>query len=315
MRAISHIITLIILSSLTVFSQDYKRVDEIVKTYPSSFNKLEKLADLINTDFKTPEEKARAIYTWIALNVTYGVDKKQTSIQYTYKTQEEKLEKEQKIKEDLALKTLKSKKAVCEGYATLFKLLCDLTSIECEIIRGSSKTLNRDIGKLPKITDHAWNAVKINGDWKLIDATWGAGYINANRGNYVQDFTDVYFFTDPETFYLNHFPENHDWLLIKKTEKEFASLPLYYRHYFVSDIKLIEPQNGIIKRRNGKSIQIVMRNSRDAAVSFNFNNEKKAQKIEPRIDGDLCYYEIKPGKGMYLTIYVNNDAFVGYKME
>ena len=315
MRAIPNIITLILLSTLTVFSQDFKKVDETVKSYPDSFNKLEKLADLISKDFKTPEEKSRAIYTWIALNVTYGLDSKKLKNRYTYKTQEEKKEKEQKFREDLALKTLKDKKAVCEGYATLFKVLCDLTSVECQIIRGTSKTKDIDIGKIPKNTNHSWNAVLINGEWKLIDATWGAGYIDTDRGNFVQDFTDLYFFTDPQIFFLKHYPKNTDWLLIKKTDKEFAKLPLYYHDYFNSEIEIIKPVNGIIKVRNDKSIQVVMKNSRYETVSFKFNNEKKSQKIEPKIDGELCYYEIKPSNGMYLTIYVNYNAFIAYKLE
>ncbi len=303
------------MSTQTVFSQDYNSVDEIVKGYPNSFNKPEKLADLINNDFKTSETKTRAIYTWIALNVSYGFDIKKKINHYTYKSQEEKLLKEQKLREDLALKTLKSKKAVCEGYATLFKILCDLTSVECEIIRGTSKTKNIDIGKIPKSSDHAWNAVYINGKWRLIDVTWGAGYTDNKSRHFIQDFTDIYFFTDPEIFFLNHYPKNPDWILIKKTNKEFADLPLYYRDYFKSEIKIIKPENGIIKVKKDSNIQLIMKNSKYETVSFKFNNEKKSQKIEPKIDGDLCYYDIKPGKGMYLTIYINYISFVAYKLE
>ena len=51
--------------------------------------------------------------------------------------------------------------AVCDGYASAFKLLCTIEGIECIEVVGSTET-----------TGHAWNKVKIGGVWYGVDATW-----------------------------------------------------------------------------------------------------------------------------------------------
>ncbi len=52
-------------------------------------------------------------------------------------------------------------KGVCMSYAYAFKLLCDMSDIECAVVTGYLD------GSLP----HAWNMVKINGEWYEIDCT------------------------------------------------------------------------------------------------------------------------------------------------
>ena len=52
-------------------------------------------------------------------------------------------------------------KAVCEGYAKLFQYLCYRTGIHATQISGIA-----DGG------GHMWNAVKLDGDWYELDATW-----------------------------------------------------------------------------------------------------------------------------------------------
>ncbi len=302
----------------SLFAQDYYKTDSIAKSYAKSIRDPERLAALINNDFNEPVQKARAIYTWIALNINYdtgllGSPAKETS--YTYRTQEEKLQIEKRIQEDLAKQTIKSKKAICHGYANLFKMLCDLTFLECEIINGTAKTRRDDIGQHPGDFNHAWNAVKIDNEWKLIDATWGAGYIDVTTGKFVKEYTSMYFCADPELFFLKHYPENPEWLLINRTAEDFANLPLYYRTYFNSNVDLVEPKEGIIRIPRYNSIEIVLRNSKNENVIFNFSNNRKSVPVEPMIKSDLCYYVIQAGSGSYLTVYVNFEAFVSFKLE
>ena len=57
------------------------------------------------------------------------------------------------------------KKVVCEGYAKLFKVLCDKSGIQCILV----------IGKGLGDTDwenHMWNYVKMDDMWYLVDCTW-----------------------------------------------------------------------------------------------------------------------------------------------
>ena len=55
------------------YSQKYNSVDSIVIKYPKYFNSPKQLADQIQKDFASEYEKARAIYTWMALNISYDV--------------------------------------------------------------------------------------------------------------------------------------------------------------------------------------------------------------------------------------------------
>jgi hypothetical protein len=63
--------------------------------------------------------------------------------------------------------------------------------------------------------NHAWNAVRIDGRWQLMDPTWGAGYLD-NRMRFVRFFQEHYFLTDPGAFVFDHFPEDPHWQLLER---------------------------------------------------------------------------------------------------
>lgn len=56
---------------------------------------------------------------------------------------------------------LVEKKAVCEGYSRAFQLLCNRLGIDCIKISGTANG-----------TAHAWNNVKLDGEWYDVDVTW-----------------------------------------------------------------------------------------------------------------------------------------------
>jgi len=65
-------------------------------------------------------------------------------------------------------------KAVCSGYMQAFTLLCHRYSLDCVGVIGSTSTSKDGTG-------HAWNMVKVDGEWYFVDTTWddrswGIGY-------------------------------------------------------------------------------------------------------------------------------------------
>ena len=54
-------------------------------------------------------------------------------------------------------------KGVCLGYAETFRLLMDMAGIECITVTGAAFR-NRE--------NHAWNMVRLNGEWYCTDPTW-----------------------------------------------------------------------------------------------------------------------------------------------
>lgn len=61
---------------------------------------------------------------------------------------------------------LEKGKAVCVGFATAFQLLMDMTDVECITVVGASRE---------NAADHAWNMVRLNGQWYCVDTTWDEG--------------------------------------------------------------------------------------------------------------------------------------------
>lgn len=52
---------------------------------------------------------------------------------------------------------------ICLGYATAFQLLMDLAGVECLTVVGAS---------YGSTSDHAWNLVRLEGEWYAVDPTW-----------------------------------------------------------------------------------------------------------------------------------------------
>lgn len=321
MKIVNLIIFFIVIYILPVVSQDFISIDKIVDAYPRNISKPEKLAEMIKRDFNTDIEKARAIYRWIATSIKYDVDAYYSGVKstsYSYSTLEEKKQKELELQKKQVEQTLKKKKAVCEGYSGLFQNLCDMVGVECVTILGYSKTSDRDIGRIPKSTDHAWNAIKIDNKWKLIDVTWGAGSVNYSKKEFIPQFNDIYFLTPPELFFLKHFPENKDWLFVNKSLEDFIELPLYYSEFAVSGIKIIEPEKGIIKTKPNDIIKFKWRTTLETKdLTYGFKGDMYARELTVDKKGDILSFEIAIEKSVpgLVTFYYKGSAVVSYKLE
>lgn len=71
---------------------------------------------------------------------------------------------------------LVNKLGVCEGYAEAVKLLMKKVGIECRIVSGNADDGSADWRN--EWGNHAWNIVKIDGNYYHVDATWGYNYFN-----------------------------------------------------------------------------------------------------------------------------------------
>lgn len=305
-----------LLITFTVNSQDFSLVDAKVKTYPKLISS-EKLAQNIETDFSSDITKVRAVFTWIAQNIRYDLQEflnpRQTSIRFSYSSEEEKNRKLKAIKDGIVSNTLNKRKAVCEGYAQTFSKVCDLLGLENEVIKGFVRNSPREIGKPELYSNHAWNAVKIDNKWLYFDTTWAAGYLM--NGKWQRDFNDYYFNIPKNKYFLTHYPEDKLWQLRvgRLTKNQFYNQPIFSHSFLKSNAKLVKPISGFIKVKKGENIKFQIKNlSNTNQVYYNYSYERFANKAI--LNGNTLSFQ-PPNKSSDLYIFFKRNLALQFKIE
>ncbi|KAI9718106.1 MAG: hypothetical protein M1812_004364 [Candelaria pacifica] len=177
--------------------RDFSAPDDHAARFPRQSipsTSVEWIAQQLTSPFSSATDKARAIFTWLHHNVAYN-----TKAFFSGNCQP-----------STPASTISSGLAVCEGYAGLFAALAMRAGLEAIVVSGHGKgygykALAPGEPVPPYAAGHAWNAVRIdNGEWKLIDACWGAGSVSPE--GYTKRFKPERFTQDNETFGLDHFP-------------------------------------------------------------------------------------------------------------
>ncbi|KIX20213.1 hypothetical protein SY27_13805 [Flavobacterium sp. 316] len=179
------------------------------------------LTDFVTKNILDKKQIAKFYYYWINLNIDYDFEKRDK-----WRT-ENSTDKEINDSENPLL-VFEEKKAVCIGYSNLYKMFLDSSKIECVIIIGYVKTLE-NLSLEPELDDnyrHAWNALKIENSWLLVDTTWAH--------QFEESISDFYFDTSPEKLILSHYPEDNEWQLLDNliSIEEFNSQPYVHSLYF-----------------------------------------------------------------------------------
>ncbi len=124
-----------------------------------------KLTRKLTKNLPSENEKVCAIYGWITSNIRYNIKK---CASFNFKKQTPK-------------KVLQRGMATCQGYADLFNAMCGFAGIQSVGVQGYVKGSDWDQGDTFYYEEHIWNAANVDGEWKLLDATWDAGYIKNSR--------------------------------------------------------------------------------------------------------------------------------------
>lgn len=202
----------------------YSQIDNhAINTPRSVTHSIDSHASYLTAPAKNDSEKVRSIFRWITHNISYDVDAFLS----------------QTVKRMSADDVLKHRSSVCQGYAVLFEQLAKSAGLEVETITGFAKGYSYIPGEDYDESNHSWNAVKIDGVWRLLDCTWGAGYIGDN-GEYVRRFEEHYFLTEPQEFIFTHFPENPKWQLVQNpiSKSNFLSLAYLKPSFFRYNLKI-----------------------------------------------------------------------------
>jgi len=222
----------------------YKEIDAFIKgeqlkvTAPGDIRVFGRELSRLFTD---DEIKARAAFFWLTQHIKYDCEGYRNG---------------NRIHEPAEV--LATGKSICAGYAHLFKLFCDALGLESEIIHGFAFNYSDPPVHADSLSaNHAWNAVKIKGQWKLLDATWGSGTTNTACTEYHQQIEEAYFLADPHFMISRHWPEDEKWQLLEKpfTARQFADSAAVFMKS-VNAFNDLFAGDSIIKRKVGELVRL-----------------------------------------------------------
>ncbi len=314
---------------LVSFAEIDERVKSIAPAPPAV------LAYALTKDYATDREKLRSIFSWIADHIAYRVKKNYTKnsnaagaprLQFTDTGQWKS------ANVVVAETVLQNTSAVCDGYARLFKTLCDYAGLRSAIITGFAKgELSR---QLKFRCNHTWNAVYIDSAWQLLDITWASGYTNYSGDEFIKRFDESYFLPPPENFISDHFPDDLRWTLMEKppAPKEFNNGPYKNKAFTKYSISAYSPGSGIIEAALGDTVEIILetfspqadaRMAADTVAAFDSVLQRIVPSIallEPVNSGNsktrLRYqFYVQNSEVQWLHVLYNHDTVLCYQLK
>jgi transglutaminase/protease-like cytokinesis protein 3 len=252
----------VILSPLFLVAQspraNFFHIDSKVTDIP--VNSPDSLARQLTARYKTDLEKVRAIFKWITENIAYNVNparniRKRSSSSYLLDDPKDTTALKP-LSERVAIDVLERRLAFCDGYARLFKTLCEYAGIKSEVITGyASGGIGRRRFKFS--SNHRWNAVYIDSSWHLLDVTWASGYVTFHSDEFVKHFNESYFLTPAKEFIRDHYPEDLRWTLLPDPPNagEYHHSPYRMNAYITKQITSYAPASGTIEASVGDTLR------------------------------------------------------------
>ena len=196
---------------------NFKKADTIAQLYHGeALLNIPVLTLRLTAQLPTEAAKFRAIYYWVSHNIKGSYHLTSTNDYKRNKFKNDPVALEQwnaAYRKEVFKKLREDKETLCTGYAYLIKQMANFAGIECEIVRGygSSNKIKINNTQLP---NHSWNAVKLDGNWYLCDATWSAGSIDMRTYEFHFNYQDAFFLMEPVEFAKSHKPLDARWTLL-----------------------------------------------------------------------------------------------------
>lgn len=294
-------------SSFSQSKGEYDKADAHAKKLGAltQFN-LATIADTLTRRFGEKEERARAIYTWLALNI--DLDPKGT--------------RNNDDKNNLPEKIIQLRKATPLGLSLLFQEMCSQGDVRCLSVDGYIKRTADDINTIETTPNHSWNVVQLGqspSTWYYVDVARGAGSFDDRMTTFKKEFVSGFFFADKNLFNKAAFPDNGAWQLGTgpKTKAEFYALPVVANAAFDVGLRKIVPEKGLVKGKLAKGVAFNLNYGSDPeAVTIVTGTAKKlSAPVTP--EGNATNFTFKPAKDISgpLRIYGDGKLLLIYQAE
>lgn len=172
--------------------------------HPHDETSIAAVAQYIKSREPEPFKRVKALHDWVVTRLQYDLESLKPG----------------KRKAQDANSVFQNRVAVCEGYARLMVELGRLTGDQIVYVGGDVREENGAAAPV----GHAWNGVKVNGLWYLVDTTWDdpVGPDNTSRS-----YRTDYLFIPPNVAIWSHFPDDTRWQLMqaKLTRGDFLRQP------------------------------------------------------------------------------------------
>ena len=207
------LLTIILFISAVFSAQDSiplsrdDRMDKIVSNVPKEIRKdFNLLHDYLIKYARDDADKVFMFYGYIAANCKYDYKMAYSRNRVNYTPEY----------------TCRRKKGVCIDFTELFEAFCKKSNITCYTVCGKSKVgfwfkVNRWVRFNFQRVGHAWNVVKVDDSWRLMDVTWSR--VDSTRRFYEYDkrgdrhladklkyVNREWFDVHPDNFILTHKP-------------------------------------------------------------------------------------------------------------
>ncbi len=216
--------------------RSYYDVDSYALQAPAVAERnLDELAAYLKKGAQSSEDRTRIVYRWITDRIAYDT---QAFFSGTFPDQS-------------AEAVLARRTAVCAGYSNLFEALAKRVGLDVAVVGGQIRHDPQDPDDQER--GHAWNAVKLQGRWYLLDSTWGSGVVDYKTRRFSRRFNPYYFLVPPEQLIFSHIPDDKSWQLLPqpKTTREIESLPRVTSYYFRYDIRPKEKRGDLVATGQG----------------------------------------------------------------
>lgn len=291
------------------------------------------LARMLTNGYRTERDKVTSIFRWITENISYNVRPYYNATRLSSKHLYDNPADTGALKplsERVAIDVLKTRIALCDGYARLFKTLCDYAGIKSEVISGyADGGMGRRRSKFT--SNHRWNAVYLDSSWYLLDVTWASGYVTYSSSDFIQEYNHRYFLTPAAEFIRDHYPEELQWSLLPKPPaiSEYKHSPFKNNAFIRYKIESYKPQAGIIEALPGDTIQIELETGSaekrlfvadtpyvDSAV-IAMASLPDSSKPKYRVTGNrvFCTYIVRSLNVEWLHVIFNDDVVMRYKLN
>ncbi len=306
-------LTLLFISSLRAQSDQFKQIDAFVEKIGTlDSQNVAQITQTLTQPFPDKEQKARAIFSWIANNIAIDVK--------AFRIHDEK----RSLPEDV----IKNRKGTPLGFAKLFQEMSSGANIRCLVVDGYVKNSIDDLNNPADEVNHSWNVIQLGtspDQWFFVNAFKASGIIDKKMTAFTKEFTSGYFFSDRILFNLEHFPDNDAWQLGPgpKSRKEFYSLPVFYNTAHVYGLKKPIPATGLVKAKTKTRMDFkipIQSGEGINTVSLVIGDGRKMQKPEPMnfttTAGSINFsYQFKTEDTYPVKIMVNEKPVLEYMVE